>query len=170
MIRILPYDPDWPHAFSVEASAVRAALPQLCALEHFGSTAVPGLAAKPVIDMMAALDSLDDLPSGLPTLSARGYQLVEIGMRDRLFLQRPGFNLHVVTWASWPRLKERLFRDALIADPQAVARYGALKLRLAATHGNDLPAYTRAKTAFVQEIMDQVHDRMGWPREDVWED
>lgn len=170
MIRILPYDPGWPRAFFVEASALHAALPLLCALEHIGSTAVPGLAAKPVIDMMGAVDSLDDLPHFFPVLGQRGYSLVETGMRDRSFLQRPGFNLHLVTFASWPRRKERLLRDALIADPHAAARYGALKQRLAAAHGDDMAAYTRAKTAFVQEIMDQVHDRMGWPREDVWED
>ena len=55
-------------------------------------------------------------------------------------------------------------------DPQAAADYATLKCRLATVHPHDLEAYTRDKTAFVQHIMDQVHDRNGWPRVDVWED
>lgn len=170
MIEIAPYDPAWPAAFEAEAQALRALAPAILALDHIGSTAVPGLAAKPVIDMMAAVQRLTDATALVPTLAARGYRLVETGMRNRLFLQRPGFNLHIVTLDSWPRRKERLMRDALIADPQAAAAYAALKRQLATAHPEDMAAYTRAKTAFVQRIMDQVHDRHGWPREDVWED
>lgn len=61
-------------------------------------------------------------------------------------------------------------RDALIADPGARDEYAALKRNLATLHRDDMAAYTRAKTAFVQKIMDGVHDRMGLPRQDVWED
>lgn len=170
MITVAPYDPDWPRLFTDEAAFLRRLLPCLRALEHIGSTAVPGLAAKPVVDIMGAVDTLDEVPPRLPALATHGYALVETGMRDRIFLQRPGFNLHVVTLASWPRQKERLLRDALRADPAAAADYAALKRRLAVVHGDDVSAYTRAKTAFVQRIMDEVHDRLGWPREDVWED
>ncbi len=170
MITVVPYDPAWALAFAEEADRLRARLPVLRHLEHIGSTAVPGLAAKPVIDMMAAVDRLDDVSPDLTALAEQGYALVETGMRNRLFLQRPGFNLHIVTLDSWRRRKERLMRDALIADPQAAVDYAALKHRLAAAHPDDMAAYTRAKTAFVQRIMDQVHDRLGWPREDVWED
>jgi GrpB-like predicted nucleotidyltransferase (UPF0157 family) len=170
MIEVTPYDPHWPRAFATEARAVRAILPVLRALEHIGSTAVPDLAAKPIIDMMGAVDALAHLPPHLPALASLGYGLVETGMRDRLFLQRPGYNLHIVTLESWPRRKERLMRDALIADPEAATEYAALKQHLAQAHGTDVEAYTRAKTAFVQRLMDRVHDRLGWPRRDVWED
>jgi GrpB-like predicted nucleotidyltransferase (UPF0157 family) len=170
MIEITPYDPGWPQAFAAEALALRANLPVLRALEHIGSTAVPGLAAKPIIDMMGAVDTLADLPQHLPALASLGYRLVETGMRDRLFLQRPGYNLHIVTLQSWPRRKERLMRDALVADPLAATEYAALKQHLAQAHGTDMEAYTRAKTAFVQRLMDRVHDQRGWPRTDVWED
>lgn len=170
MIVIAAPDPVWPQLYAAEAEVLHRLLPNLRALEHVGSTAVPGLAAKPVIDVMGALDSLSDLLPYQPTLTARGYRMVETGMRDRHFLQRPGFNLHIVTLASWPRRKERLMRDALIADPKAAGRYAALKRDLAARHGDDMLAYTYAKTAFIQDLMDQVHDRLGWPREDVWED
>ena len=169
-ITIAPYDPAWPRTYATEATQLRQLLPLLRDLEHIGSTSVPGLAAKPVIDIMAAVDSLDEVTPHLPALAPHGYAVVDAGMHDRLFLQRAGFNLHIVTLASWPRRKERLMRDALIADPSAATEYAALKRQLALVHGDDLPAYTRAKTAFVQGIMDQIHDRLGWPREDVWDD
>ncbi|MGL4237923.1 GrpB family protein, partial [Tabrizicola sp.] len=104
---------------------------------------------------------------------SKSYSVIATGMRDRFLLSRDGppqFNLHIVTWESWPLRKERLMRDALIADPEAAAEYAALKRELAAVHGTDMAAYTRAKTAFVQKIMDRVFDRMGLPRQDVWED
>jgi GrpB-like predicted nucleotidyltransferase (UPF0157 family) len=75
-----------------------------------------------------------------------------------------------VTHESWPRRKERLLRNALIADPHAAADYATLKRQLAAAHPDDMAAYTHAKTAFVQRIIDRVHDIKGWQREDVWEE
>jgi GrpB-like predicted nucleotidyltransferase (UPF0157 family) len=173
VIEILPYQPDWPLSYASEATALAALVPAFTEIEHIGSTAVPGLAAKPVIDMMAAVADLTQAEAALPVLAAQGYHLIDTKMRNRLFLQRtsdPTFNLHIVTLDTWPTRKERLMRDALIADPAALAEYAALKRDLAALHGDDMLAYTRAKTAFVQRIMDKEHDRLGLPREDVWED
>lgn len=170
MITIAPHDPGWAPSFRPEAADLHRFAPSFLDIEHTGSAAIPGLAAKPVIDNLAAVNALDDLTPDLPALNQRGYAVVDVGMVNRHFLQRPGFNLHVVTLVSWPRRKERLLREALIADLKAPARYGALKHQLALTHGDDIAAYTTAKTAFVQEIMDQVHGRLGWPRENVGED
>lgn len=173
IIEIVPYQSDWPRAFATEAAALSARVPAFREIEHIGSTTVPGLAAKPVIDMMAAVLDLAEAERALPTLAARGYTLIDTGMRNRFFLQRPGApacNLHIVTLDSWPRRRERLMRDALLADPQARADYAALKHDLAAAHGDDLVAYTRAKTAFVQRLMDEVHVRLGLPPQDVWDD
>jgi GrpB-like predicted nucleotidyltransferase (UPF0157 family) len=94
-------------------------------------------------------------------------------MRGRLFLQRdaaPAANLHVVTFDSWPNHKERLFRDRLRARPEEAAAYGALKRDLSRRLGEDMEAYTRAKTALIQEIMDRAADEAGRPREGVRED
>lgn len=173
MITILPYQPDWPAHYAREAAALTALVPAFCRIEHIGSTAVPGLAAKPVIDIMAAVPDLAQGQAALLDLARRGYLLVDVGMRHRLFLQRtddPAVNLHIVALATWDTRKERLMRDALIADAKAMADYAALKHALAVTHADDLAAYTRAKTAFVQDLMDRVHDRLGLPRVDVWED
>jgi GrpB-like predicted nucleotidyltransferase (UPF0157 family) len=170
MITILPYQPAWTLSYANEAAALAALVPAFCAIEHIGSTAVPGLAAKPVIDMMAAVADLTLTKATLPVLAVRGYQLIDAGMRNRLFLQRtgdPDFNLHIVTLDTWPTRKERLMRDALIADPAARDEHAAPKRTLAEEFCDDMTAYTRAKTAFVQKIMDGVKDRLGLPRTDV---
>ncbi len=172
-ITVVPYDSAWPADYAAETVRLQKLVPAFAAIEHIGSTAVPGLAAKPVIDMMAAVHDLATAMGSLPRLAPQGYVLTETGMSDRLFLQRPGtpsFNLHIVTTDSWPTRKERLMRDALIADPNLCDEYAALKHHLAKTHRLDIDAYTRAKTAFVQRVMDAVHDRLGLPRANVWED
>jgi GrpB-like predicted nucleotidyltransferase (UPF0157 family) len=173
VIEIVPYQPVWPLAFAAEAADLRRIAPVFAELEHIGSTAVPGLAAKPVIDMMAAVERLEAVTPVLPALGKRGYALVKTGMRDRLFLQRarlPGVNLHIVTLASWPERNERLLRDALIAAPKSAADYATLKRRLAEIHADDIAAYTRAKTDFVQAIIDAARDRLSLPREPVWQE
>ncbi len=175
-MRIADPDPLWPAAYEAEAARLRAALgPTLAAMEHVGSTSVPGLAAKPVIDIMAALDRLGDADPHLPALRALGYEPRVTDMKDRLFLQRPAsedipaVNLHLVTLASWPTRKERFFRDRLRAHPEEAAAYGELKRDLARRFGEDVEGYTRAKTALIQEIMDRADDEEGRPREDLWE-
>jgi GrpB-like predicted nucleotidyltransferase (UPF0157 family) len=166
-------DPDWPAHFDAEAARLRPAFgPDLRALEHVGSTAVPGLAAKPILDIMAAVDALAQAEARLPALRALGYRSVPTTMPERLLLQRdaaPAANLHVITAASWPSRKERLFRDRLRAHPEEAAAYGALKRELIRRFGSDVEAYTRAKTALIQEIMDRAADEVGRPRQEVWE-
>jgi GrpB-like predicted nucleotidyltransferase (UPF0157 family) len=177
LLEVADPDPHWPALYEAEAHRLAQALgPALRALEHVGSTAVPGLAAKPILDIMAAVDSLEEADARLPALAAQGYALRPTSMRGRLFLQRPAapaapaVNLHVVTLASWPSRKERRFRDRLRAHPEEAAAYAALKRDLAARLGHDPEAYTRAKTALIQQIMDRAADEDGLPREDVWED
>ena len=169
-------DPLWPVLYEAEARRLAQDLgPALRALEHIGSTAVPGLAAKPVLDIMAAVATLEEADARLPLLAASGYALRATGMRERLFLQRapspdrPAANLHIVTLASWPGRKERRFRDHLRAHPEEAALYAALKRDLAPRFGADLEGYTRAKTALIQEIMDRAANASGEAREDVWE-
>jgi GrpB-like predicted nucleotidyltransferase (UPF0157 family) len=173
---VLPSDPRWPAHYIAEAERLRAAFgPALREMEHVGSTSVPGLAAKPVIDIMAAVESLPEAEARLPALNELGYVVVPTDMPMRLFLQRAATedllatNLHIVTQASWPRRKERLFRDRLIAHPEEAAAYGELK-RVLIGQFDDLGAYTRAKTALIQEIMDRAADETGSPRESVWEE
>jgi GrpB-like predicted nucleotidyltransferase (UPF0157 family) len=111
----------------------------------------------------------------LPALEGLGYRLIDAGMRNRLFLRRrdegtgQAFHLHIVELATWDERKERLMRDYLLEHPEAVKAYGDLKDRLAATYANDSLAYTEAKTAFIQDIVDKARDARGLPRVDVRE-
>ncbi|UQU63716.1 GrpB family protein [Couchioplanes caeruleus] len=146
--------------------------PLFTAVEHVGSTAVPGLAAKPVIDLMAALDELAEVND--PALQSLGYRLQPTDMPERLFYRREdydstAYHLHVVTAESWPTRNERLLRDHLLAYPEARDRYGALKRELMDRYGPG-DAYTRGKTRLIQELTDAARAERGLPPVPVWEE
>jgi GrpB-like predicted nucleotidyltransferase (UPF0157 family) len=175
-VNVVPYDTAWPVLYDDEHAAIIDATGILfVALEHIGSTAVPGLAAKPIIDMMAAVHSLDDGVTAMDLLAALGYRYVETEMPRRFLLRRHAsqrgctFHLHIVEHATWNERKERLLRDYLRAHPDMARAYGDLKQQLATHHAHDLPAYTRAKTAFIQFVIDQARHALGLARIDVWE-
>ena len=166
-IYIAPYDPAWPRLFEEERRRLESVLsPWLEGpIEHIGSTAVPGLAAKPVIDIMAGVR---DLPS---SLDARD---VLVSLDYMYFPYRPDVmhwfckpspahrthHLHLVpvTSSLW---SERLaFRDYLRSSPAAAAEYAALKAPLAARHCLDREAYTDAKGEFVRSILERVRQRL----------
>ena len=176
-IEIVDYDTRWPALAAEAISELTRALPERFArIEHFGSTSVPGLAAKPVIDLMAGVTDLDAtadlLHKELPPL---GYTYVDAGMRGRLFFQRNRdgrrtHHLHVLTVDSIPTRNEILLRDYLRRHPEDAARYGALKRTLAAELGDaDTLTYTKGKTQLVQELVDAARAEQGLPPVPVWE-
>lgn len=173
-MQIVDHDPAWAALYAAEAKRLMASYrPPLIRIEHIGSTAVPGLAAKPVIDMMASAGALGDVGTIETRLIADRYALVQTGMRGRLLFRRegsPAWHLHLVEEATFENRKERWMRDEMIADPQARADYADLKRLLAVLHDGQPEAYTKAKTAFMQSLIDRVCDRRGVPRIDVWED
>jgi GrpB-like predicted nucleotidyltransferase (UPF0157 family) len=173
-IEIRDYDPAWPDLARSAVEELTAALPgRLGEIEHVGSTAVPGLAAKPVIDLMAATEALDVVAAAADVLHGLGYRRIETGMPQRLFYRCEGgpvaYHLHVVTAASWDTRNERLLRDHLRRHPADRDEYARLKRDLAAA-GHDAEAYTRAKTALVQRMVDAARADRGLPRVDVWEE
>lgn len=176
-VEILPYDPDWPAAFAAEAARLRSLLPGalIGRIEHFGSTAVPGLAAKPIIDMLVEVPSLDDVRQHIaPLLERAGYEYfwrpqhaggTEIGYA--WFIRRDAegrrtHHIHMLEKDSpdWERL---LFRDHLIAHPALAREYAELKRRLAAEHPGDRIAYARAKTAFITRVTEAARGELGRP-------
>jgi GrpB-like predicted nucleotidyltransferase (UPF0157 family) len=168
------YDPAWPGlAVAAMEEAERALDGAVLRIEHIGSTSVPGLAAKPVIDLMAAVRDLRDATDREPALAALGYALVDTGMPGRLFYRRDArpvaYHLHIVTDDSWDGRNERILRDHLLETPADLARYAQLKRDLAAA-GLSGDAYTRAKTALIQEMMDVARARRGLEPVPVWED
>jgi GrpB-like predicted nucleotidyltransferase (UPF0157 family) len=144
-------------------------------IEHVGSTAVPGLAAKPVIDLMASVGSLEAMTPHRKTLAGLGYVLLEGVMHNRLFYPRDDasgnrtHHLHVVATDTWDTRNERLLRDYMRAHPEAAERYGALKQELAAKLGVG-DEYTKAKTDLIQQMVDAARTERGLPLVKVWED
>ena len=158
---IVGYDSQWPVQAAAEMGAIRAALGhRLAAIEHIGSTSVPGLAAKPIIDLMAGLRTLDDAIDCVPLLATLEYSYVpefEAQMPERRYFRKSRgetrtHHLHMVVigGAFWQR--HLVFRDALRADPDLASEYAALKRRLAEQYSGNMVGYTEAKTAFIQAI------------------
>lgn len=153
-LRLEPYDAEWPRLFAAEAAALRAALgPSLLAVEHIGSTAVPGMPAKPVIDIAIRVRSFDVLPHIVSAMAATGYaHKGEFGLPGRQFFTKGDpvlFHAHVVEtqsphWRRWTG-----FRDALLGSAQLRDDYEKEKRRLVARHAANRPAYTAAKSDFI---------------------
>ena len=155
-------DPAWLTAFELERARLQALLPGVFVqVEHIGSTAVPGLVAKPVIDIMASVESLTGVDATIATLCESGYTTSKefnASLTDRKWLMRwrNGHRTHhlhivVVGGAQWD---DRLaFRDALRRDPDLVHRYAALKTALVTQHRGDREAYTDAKADFVRSVI-----------------
>jgi len=171
-IHLVPYDGEWPRKFAVERDffATCFVAPPL-RIEHIGSTAIPGLSAKPIIDIMVLVIDLDHGRAALPALEAGGYS----HWRDnpdtaRLFLvkglppsaSQRTHHLHIV--ADPARLdRHLLFRDALRADPALRDAYQALKIDLAERYRLDREAYTDAKTGFVEQVLATVRSGRSSP-------
>ena len=168
MAVIADYDPAWPDLAAAAIAELRAALPHtIVEIEHIGSTAVPGLAAKPVIDLMAAVASLDTVDTA--AIERLEYRRYFNGMQDRLLYvrekaQRRTHILHVVTLESWPTRNQRILRDYLRRNPADAERYAQLKRQIAG-----LPGYSGHKTPLIQELTDRARAERGLPSVPVWE-
>ncbi len=163
-VEIVDYDPRWPLLFDEEAKRLRAVLdPSLIVgLEHFGSTAIPGLSAKPIIDILIAVRSLVAAQATFVE-ALRNLDYVywaDNPKKDRMFFvkgmppfgARRSHHVHVAEPHAemWQRLA---FRDYLRAHPEEARTYERLKSRLAAEHRTDREAYTDAKSAYVESVM-----------------
>lgn len=154
LVEIVDYDPAWPITFEAERKRLAPLLVGVD-VHHFGSTAVPGLAAKPVIDMIARVSDLDAPVAAL--VQGAGYQFpraFNTTLSHRRFLCYPTaahrtHHLHLVDEQG--ELERRLhFRDRLRADPVLTSEYAALKRTLAERYSDDREAYTEAKSEFVK--------------------
>jgi GrpB-like predicted nucleotidyltransferase (UPF0157 family) len=148
-IVIAPYDPGWPERFLVERARIAAALGERALrIEHIGSTSVPGLAAKPIVDILVEVASLEGID-----LEPAGYVLRVREEGHRMF-RTPELDVHVHVWPSGsPDIERQIrFRDRLRASPEDLAAYAALKRELAARDWPDINYYAEAKGPLIREI------------------
>lgn len=154
---IVDYNPAWPEMYREEERRVLGAIgPCVVAIEHVGSTAVPGLCAKPIIDIMVGIRSLSDAPACLEPLQGLGYEYhprAEAMLPERRYFGRTGYHLHMVEATSDFWRRHIRFRDRLRAEPETALAYGELKQRLAARFGTDRGGYTEAKTEFIEGVV-----------------
>ena len=164
MIDIVPYDPRWPREFEAERDRIERALGSIALrIEHHGSTSVPGLAAKPIIDVQVSVARLDPIDAYARPLADLGYVHVAHADDERCpFFHRPPawphtHHIHVVAAGGDEERRTLAFRDYLRAHPAAAREYEWLKRDLAAAHGgsdtDSREAYARAKSAFVERIV-----------------
>ncbi|MHB0876374.1 MAG: GrpB family protein [Anaerolineae bacterium] len=165
-VRIVEYDQQWPARFENERARILAAIGErVVAVEHIGSTSVPGLAAKPTVDMMVALSDLRAAEQCIAPLEAIGYTyqyVLAFGPPGWHYLSRRdttidlGYHIHITEVGSAFWREHLAFRDYLRAHPEAMAQYAELKRGLAGEHGEDRIGYCNAKTEFIQAVVRQA--------------
>ncbi|HLY47852.1 MAG TPA: GrpB family protein [Solirubrobacteraceae bacterium] len=156
-IVIVDYDPEWPRRFGVERQKIAHALgPEAIRIEHIGSTAVPGLGAKPIIDVLVTVEDPDDEGRIRPALEAVGYQLRVREPRHRMF-RTPARDVHVHVWADGDAEVDRTlrFRDRLRASAEDRRAYERLKRELAQRDWSDMNYYAEAKTDLITAILNR---------------
>ena len=157
---MVPYDPDWPRRFDQERAILGAVFGGTEAtIEHVGSTAVPGLGAKPVIDVMVGVSHLAETESRIAVLENAGYEYVqkyEKQLPQRRYFRKPrlgpsAYHLHCVVKGGDFWVRHLAFRDYLRTHPESAAAYYELKRELAVRFSKE--EYTEAKGPFIERIL-----------------
>lgn len=161
-VELVPHDEEWEQLFEQEADRLRSALgDRALAVEHVGSTAIEGIVAKPILDILVAVEDLGE-PEDYPELEELGYTYrPNDGVDDRLFFARGPEDdrtqyLSITEVGSETHTEQLAFRDYLREHPQAAERYARVKLELAERYPDDRDAYTAAKSGFVQAILERA--------------
>lgn len=159
-VRVVPHDPKWRDAFLEEKERIGSLLGNdLIAAHHIGSTAIPGIPAKPIVDLLVVVREIESVDARIPAMIAAGYRSFgEYGIPGRRYFVR-GFDpsrthhLHVFGEGN-ERIRDHLeFRDYLIAHPVEAAEYGRLKTGLARRFPHDIEGYMKGKDDFISGVI-----------------
>jgi GrpB-like predicted nucleotidyltransferase (UPF0157 family) len=167
------YDPNWPARFEAAADDLRRATHAGWVVEHIGSTAIPRMPAKPIIDIAVRVETLADVELHESALKTVGFVPIAAGPRTHAVRVRLAGNerthiAHFFTAAQWDTCNQRIFRDWLRNHPGERDLYAYAK-RAAAAAAIGSRDYTARKTATVQAIMDRARSARGLPLVDVWD-
>ena len=171
-IIVVPYAPQWPVRFTQLATQLRQALGDVAVrIDHIGSTAVPGLAAKPIIDIQISVRAFEPLGAFRLPLERLGYVWrADNPDRSRRYFREPRgtprTHVHVRKWGSWSEQFALLFRDYVRAHPGVAARYAELKQDLVERYRDDRHGYTEAKNPFIWATMVEASE---WSQTVGWE-
>lgn len=168
-VTIVEYSPEWRKMFEDERRVLQTALGKgSTRIEHIGSTAVAGLAAKPVIDLMVGLEDFSIADSLVPKIESLGYEYIQkyedvMPFRRFFIKERGGMRTHQIHMVGiggefWEGLI--LFRDYLRQNPDVAAKYASLKRELAEREWEDVNEYADAKTGFIREIEREARSRV----------
>ena len=167
-VEVMDYNPHWPKIFDKEKRQVLNAIGnKVVAIEHVGSTAVPGLGAKPIIDIMVGPRNLSDAKHCIKPLASIGYEYVpeyEASMPERRYFRKgpsskpnKHYHLHMVGYGGEFWKRHLLFRDYLQTHPDTASEYYGLKKRLAVEYRLNREAYTEAKTSFIESVVSKAN-------------
>ena len=159
-VLVVPYDPNWPHEFSIASEELIPAFGKtLLQVHHIGSTSIPGIHAKPIIDILAVVSSLNSVDQQSAQMKSLGYEVMgEFGIVGRRYFRRDNsagqrtHQIHAFAVGSPDVARHLAFREFMRAHPQIAEQYSKLKQRLAAEHPNDIEAYLDGKDPFIKEM------------------
>lgn len=168
--QVVMHNPEWKQRFVSEADQITRALHGMAVtLHHIGSTAIPGIAAKPIIDILMEVDEIDTLDARRAAMERLGYEAMgEFGISGRRYFRKNDpsgirtHQVHAFQAGSTGATRHLAFRDYMIAHPDAARAYSSLKESLALQHPDDFEAYMDGKDAFIQEHEARA---IAWSRE-----
>jgi GrpB-like predicted nucleotidyltransferase (UPF0157 family) len=159
-VEVVPHDPRWRDAFEAEAKHASAALGEnVLAVHHIGSTAIPNIYAKPVVDLLVEVGDIAEVDGRSSAMESLGYEVMgEYGIPGRRYFRKVNqegirtHNIHAFETGSAEVERHLAFRDYMIAHPGEAQRYSELKRRLAEEHPQSLDGYMDGKDGFIKEM------------------
>ena len=159
-VKVVPHNPQWRDAFEAEAKQVAAALGEnVVAIHHIGSTAIPDIYAKPVVDLLVEVRDITEVDGRSSAMESLGYEVMgEYGIPGRRYFRKDSregvrtHNIHAFEAGSAEVERHLAFRDYMIAHPGDAQRYSELKRKLAEEHPQSMDGYMDGKDGFIKEI------------------
>lgn len=159
-VEVVPHDPWWRGAFEAEAKHVAVALGEnVAAIHHIGSTAIPNIYAKPVVDLLVEVEDIDEVDGRSSAMESLGYEVMgEYGIHGRRYFRKDNpegirtHNIHAFEVGSAEVVRHLAFRDYMIAHPGDAQRYSELKRKLAEEHPQSMDGYMDGKDGFIKEM------------------